>query len=175
MHKKTLGILAVILIIIGIAGLVLSSGYSGLTYRGYPAGYSPQLGGYGGIGPGGMMGGGMMGGGPNPGDAWALNDEAIKNLGYMQLKKTHDAAMVIMERVYGERPRFNYFIGGSQGGREALTVAQRYPADYDGIIADVPIVNFSSGSSVGGSISCWSAHGFRHPSSKPCLTAANAS
>ncbi|MCZ7394038.1 MAG: hypothetical protein ABOK23_06075 [Candidatus Methanoperedens sp.] len=61
MHKKTLGILAVILIIIGIAGLVLSSGYSGLTYRGYPAGYSPQLGGYGGIGPGGMMGGGMMG------------------------------------------------------------------------------------------------------------------
>lgn len=62
----------------------------------------------------------------------------------MQMKKTHDAAMVIMERVYGERPRFNYYIGGSQGGREALTVAQRYPADYDGILADVPIVNFSS-------------------------------
>jgi len=62
----------------------------------------------------------------------------------MQMKKTHDAAMVIMERVYGERPRFNYYIGGSQGGREALTVAQRYPADYDGIIADVPIVNFST-------------------------------
>lgn len=62
----------------------------------------------------------------------------------MQMKKTHDVAMVIMERVYGERPRFNYYIGGSQGGREALTVAQRYPADYDGIIADVPIVGFSS-------------------------------
>jgi feruloyl esterase len=62
----------------------------------------------------------------------------------MQMKKTHDAAMVIIERVYGERPRFNYYIGGSQGGREALTVAQRYPADYDGIIADVPIVNFST-------------------------------
>ena len=62
----------------------------------------------------------------------------------MQMKKTHDAAMVIMERVYGERPRFNYYIGASQGGREALTVAQRYPADYDGIIADVPILNFST-------------------------------
>jgi feruloyl esterase len=62
----------------------------------------------------------------------------------MQMKKTRDAAMVIIERVYGERPRFNYYIGGSQGGREALTVAQRYPADYDGIIADVPIVGFSS-------------------------------
>jgi feruloyl esterase len=87
--------------------------------------------------------GGPRGGEPS-GDDWALNDEAIKNLGYMQMKKTHDAAMVIMERVYGERPRFNYYRGGSQGGREALTVAQRYPADYDGILADVPILSFSS-------------------------------
>ena len=68
----------------------------------------------------------------------------MKNLGYAQLKKTHDAAMVIIERLYGERPRFTYFTGNSQGGREALTVAQRYPADYNGIIANVPIVNFSS-------------------------------
>ncbi len=62
----------------------------------------------------------------------------------MQLKKTHDAAMVLLQRAYGERPRYNYFIGTSQGGREALTVAQRYPADYDGIAANVPIVSFSS-------------------------------
>ena len=82
--------------------------------------------------------------GPAAGNDWALNEEAIRNLGYMQMKKTHDAAMVIIERVYGERPRFNYYIGGSQGGREALTVAQRYPADYDGIVADVPIVGFST-------------------------------
>jgi feruloyl esterase len=75
---------------------------------------------------------------------WALNDEAIANLGYAQMKKTHDAAMVLVQRMYGERPRFNYYIGGSQGGREALTVAQRYPADYDGISAVVPIVGFSS-------------------------------
>jgi feruloyl esterase len=84
------------------------------------------------------------GGGGGSGNDWALNEEAIRNLGYMQMKKTHDAAMVITERIYGERPRFNYYIGSSQGGREALTVAQRYPADYDGIVADVPIVNFSS-------------------------------
>jgi pimeloyl-ACP methyl ester carboxylesterase len=38
----------------------------------------------------------------------------------------------------------NYYIGTSQGGREALTVAQRYPDDYDGIIANVPIVSFST-------------------------------
>ena len=88
---------------------------------------------------------GARGGGAAPaGNNWALSDEAIKNLGYMQMKKTHDAAMVLMERLYGERPRYNYYVGSSQGGREALTVAQRYPADYNGIAANVPIVNFSS-------------------------------
>ncbi len=82
--------------------------------------------------------------GPAPADDWALNDEAMINLGYMQMKKTHDAAMVLVARLYGARPRFNYYIGSSQGGREALTVAQRYPADYDGISATVPIVGFST-------------------------------
>jgi hypothetical protein len=60
------------------------------------------------------------------------------------MKKTHDAAMVLMERAYGEKPKYNYYFGGSQGGREALTVAQRYPGDYNGIAANVPIVNFST-------------------------------
>jgi hypothetical protein len=82
--------------------------------------------------------------GPTSGDEWALNDEAIRNLGYMQMKKTHDAAMVIMKRVYGKLPVYNYYVGSSQGGREGLTVAQRYPKDYNGIISNVPIINFSS-------------------------------
>jgi feruloyl esterase len=94
----------------------------------------------------GRRGGAARGGTPgaNVSDDWTLNEEAIRNLGYMQMKKTHDAAMVVIERAYGERPRFNYYIGTSQGGREALTVAQRYPADYDGVAANVPIVSFSS-------------------------------
>jgi feruloyl esterase len=60
------------------------------------------------------------------------------------MKKTHDVAFVLVERAYGERPAFNYYVGGSQGGREGLTVAQRYPNDYDGVLATVPIVGFSS-------------------------------
>jgi len=87
---------------------------------------------------------GRRGGAPGASDDWALSDEAIANLGYMQMKKTHDGAMVLIERVYGERPRFNYYLGSSQGGREALTVAQRYPADYDGVAANVPILSFST-------------------------------
>jgi hypothetical protein len=75
---------------------------------------------------------------------WSVNEEAMLNLGYMQMKKTRDAAMVLLERMYGEKPRFTYWQGGSQGGREGLTVAQRFPHDYDGITITVPIVNFSS-------------------------------
>jgi feruloyl esterase len=109
-----------------------------------PAGAAPPAGMPGG---GRGMGMGMPGGfgAPNPAaDQWALNDEAITNLGYMQLKKTHDAAMVLIQRAYGAKPKFNYYFGGSQGGRESLTVVQRYPADYDGVAAEVPIVNFST-------------------------------
>lgn len=96
-------------------------------------------------GPGGRGGRGAAPGPPPPAaDDWALNDEAVRNLGYAQLKKTHDAVMAIVQRAYGERPRYSYFTGTSQGGREALTVAQRYAADYDGVIANVPIVGFSS-------------------------------
>jgi pimeloyl-ACP methyl ester carboxylesterase len=82
--------------------------------------------------------------GPGVSTDWTLNDEAIRNLGYMQMKKTRDAAMVVIDRAYGAAPAFNYYVGNSQGGREALTVAQRYPDDYHGIISNVPIVNFSS-------------------------------
>ena len=89
-------------------------------------------------------GDGRGAGAPAPDNDWATNDEAIKNLAYMQLKKTHDAAFFIVERIYGERPRFSYFVGTSQGGREALTVVQRYPADYDGVVSIVPIVNFTT-------------------------------
>jgi feruloyl esterase len=123
---------------------------------GHQAGFGPP-GGRAGARPGGpgrAAGDGRPGGdappaasrgrGPAPADDWALNDEAIANLGYMQMKKTHDAAFVVIERMYGVRPQFNYYIGSSQGGREALTVAQRYPADYNGIAANVPIVSFST-------------------------------
>ena len=110
-----------------------------LLQRGFAAYGSDSGHQQGGFGP---RGGGAPAAAP-AGD-WSLSDEAIKNLGYMQMKKTHDAAMVLMERLYGARPRYNYYVGSSQGGREALTVAQRYPADYNGIAANVPIVSFSS-------------------------------
>ncbi|HXC60172.1 MAG TPA: tannase/feruloyl esterase family alpha/beta hydrolase, partial [Steroidobacteraceae bacterium] len=75
---------------------------------------------------------------------WALNDEAIRNFGYAQLKKTHDVAQILIRRFYSASPQYRYFIGTSQGGREALTVAQRYPADYNGVAANVPVLALNS-------------------------------
>ena len=112
----------------------------GYVRYGSDSGHQSSFGGRRGAPGGDARGAGAAG----PDNDWATNDEAIKNLAYMQLKKTHDAAFFIVERVYGERPRFSYFVGTSQGGREGLTVVQRYPADYDGVVSMVPIVNFTT-------------------------------
>lgn len=74
---------------------------------------------------------------------WHLNDEAIRNFGFEQLKKTNDVAQILIKRLYGKAPEYRYFLGNSQGGREALTVAQRFPADYDGVAATVPVVQLN--------------------------------
>ena len=74
---------------------------------------------------------------------FALNDEAVINFGYGHLKKTHDVALALITMGYGRKPDKTYFAGGSTGGREGFTVIQRYPADYDGVIANAPAINFS--------------------------------
>jgi Tannase and feruloyl esterase len=80
--------------------------------------------------------------GAAPGGAqadWTMNTEALTNFAYAQMKKTHDVTFAIAGRFYGERPRHSYYLGSSQGGREALMVAQRFPQDYDGIFCQVPV------------------------------------
>ena len=75
---------------------------------------------------------------------WALNAEAWTNFGHASLKKTHDAAFAAIQALYGSKPRVSYFMGQSQGGREAMEVAQRYPEDYDGIVATSPLIGYSA-------------------------------
>lgn len=81
---------------------------------------------------------------PSNNATWALNDEAWQNFGHASLKKTHDAAFAIVRRLYARQPRVSYFMGQSQGGREAMEVAQRYPDDYDGVVATSPLVGYVS-------------------------------
>lgn len=68
-----------------------------------------------------------------------LNEEMLRNWSGEALKKTRDAAaFVIRARYATETIERAYFAGGSTGGREALQVATRWPADWDGIIAWYP-------------------------------------
>ena len=78
-----------------------------------------------------------------PPQAFALNDEAFVNFSHAAYKKVHDVAWAIVKRAYGEAPTKSYFMGSSEGGREALTMAQRYPQDFDGIFARVPVINWT--------------------------------
>ena len=71
---------------------------------------------------------------------FAMNDEALENFAHASYKKVHDVAFELMKRHYGKGPDKAYFMGSSEGGREGLTMAQRYPRDFDGIFSRVPVI-----------------------------------
>jgi len=75
--------------------------------------------------------------------AFALNAEALENYAFASYKKVRDAAVEIVRVRYGTAPRRIYYSGISEGGREGLTMAQRFPADFDGIVSGVPAINFT--------------------------------
>jgi pimeloyl-ACP methyl ester carboxylesterase len=73
--------------------------------------------------------------------SFGMDDEALSNFGKESVKKAHDAAMAVIRKAYGRPPERFYFIGGSQGGHEALDAAARYSQDYDGVVANYPAYN----------------------------------
>ncbi len=74
---------------------------------------------------------------------FALNDEMLANYGYASYKKVKDVSVGLMQSFYKTGPSKMYYFGGSEGGREGLTMAQRFPNDYDGIVSVVPVVQLS--------------------------------
>ncbi len=75
---------------------------------------------------------------------WALgNYERIVNFADRGTHLMAEADKVILKAFYGAEPAHSYFSGCSQGGHEAMIEAQRYPADFDGIIAGDPANNWT--------------------------------
>ena len=75
--------------------------------------------------------------------AFAANEEAFVNFAHASYKKVRDVAVALTQRAYGRAPYKLYFVGSSEGGREGLTMAQRYPNDFDGIFSRVPVINWT--------------------------------
>jgi feruloyl esterase len=66
------------------------------------------------------------------------NPVAIEDWGGRAVHESIVAAKQVVRAYYGRPQRWSYFSGSSTGGHEALTEAQRYPDDFDGIIAGAP-------------------------------------
>jgi Tannase and feruloyl esterase len=70
---------------------------------------------------------------------WAVgHPEKVVDFGYRSLKETTDVAKDLIFAFYMSGPQRSYFMGCSDGGREALMEAQRFPHDFDGIVAGSP-------------------------------------
>jgi feruloyl esterase len=75
--------------------------------------------------------------GPDPSFAIG-HPEKVVDFGHRAVHETADQAKAIVQAFYGKPPARSYFFGCSDGGREALMEAQRYPADFDGIVVGAP-------------------------------------
>jgi hypothetical protein len=71
--------------------------------------------------------------------AWALgHPEKVIDFGHRGIHEMTRVAKAVTQAYYSKPPERSYFAGCSDGGREALMEAQRYPEDYDGILAGAP-------------------------------------
>lgn len=76
--------------------------------------------------------------------AWALgHPEKVIDFGYRAVHETAVLAKVVVKAFYGAAARYSYFASCSDGGREALMEAERFPEDYDGVAAGAPANNWT--------------------------------
>ncbi|HEX4582181.1 MAG TPA: tannase/feruloyl esterase family alpha/beta hydrolase [Acidobacteriaceae bacterium] len=77
--------------------------------------------------------------------SWALHHpEKITDFGWRGIHQMTEQAKAVVAAYYGAPAQHSYFTACSDGGREALMEAQRFPADYDGILAGAPAYNWTT-------------------------------
>jgi hypothetical protein len=107
----------------GFAGSIQFAAIANATSRGYAAASTDD----GTAGP------------PAGAPAFIGNDDVLLDYGYRAVNATGANAKAIIGELMGHAPTRSYFVGCSDGGREALQEAQRFPDDFDGIIAGSPV------------------------------------
>jgi feruloyl esterase len=101
---------------------------------------------------------------------WALNAPDKEDLfGFAAVDISVRAAKRLSEALYGSRPKRSYFMGCSNGGRQALMQAGRYPENFDGIVSVAPVWD-----ALAGVLPRYATLQQRQADSSSALTSANA-
>ncbi len=77
------------------------------------------------------------------GDAFRRQPEALLDYAYRGVHLATRSAKAVVQKFYGEDIDYSYLSGCSNGGRAALMEVERFPDDYDGVIAGAPVYTFS--------------------------------
>lgn len=75
--------------------------------------------------------------------SFGVDQQARVDYGYAAIGKVASASKALVQRYYARPPQHSYFAGCSNGGRQALTAAERFPLLFDGIVAGDPTMRFS--------------------------------
>jgi hypothetical protein len=67
--------------------------------------------------------------------SFAVDQQAKLDFAYQAVQRTTREAKALINRYYGRKPDYTYFMGCSTGGREAMLAAQRLPLEFDGVVA----------------------------------------
>ena len=79
-----------------------------------------------------------------PDQSWAIgHPEKVIDFGYRAVHETSVQAKAIIRAFYGKDAARSYFVGCSEGGREGLTEAERFPDDFHGIVAGAPAIRWN--------------------------------
>ncbi len=76
-------------------------------------------------------------------DVWAAGGEANPlraQFGYLANHLTAIVAKSLIQTYYGQQPAYSYYVGYSDGGRDAVQEAQRYPGEFNGVVAGAPAI-----------------------------------
>ena len=76
--------------------------------------------------------------------AWAASPAAVTDFSYRAVHVMTDVGKAVVAKYYGRQQSHAYFQGCSTGGRQGLMEVQRYPKDYDGVIAGAPVYSLTT-------------------------------
>ena len=102
------------------------------------------------------------------GGEFGLDAQKRADFAYRGVHLTAVTAKALIRAFYGQSQRYAYFDGCSDGGREALVEAERFPEDFDGIVAGAPAMNFTVQNSF---FHAWQARSNSGPDGKAILVA----